>query len=183
MSHSDWKSETGKMDSCAVAMSICGPCISPGVGPLILDPGYMMEHVMPQHSFNRVRPVLVKGEEVCWALDGTRLVSTPEAQGKKHTVRKTWSILQNMLWCIVMTNSSISSKVQLINDWLKWVHLTSKVQPQYLLFKVYFYFTVNKLVSSFRFLNPQEKKNNWNRTNIFLKCLFPPRPFKPDSTC
>lgn len=96
MSHSDWKSETGKTDSCAVAMSICGPCISPGVGPLLLDPGYMMEHVMPQHSFNRVKPVLVKGEEVCWALDGTRLVSMPEVQGKKHTVRKTWSILRNM---------------------------------------------------------------------------------------
>lgn len=40
----------------------------------------MMEHVKPQHSFSRVRPVLVKGEEVCCALDGARLAVAPEAQ-------------------------------------------------------------------------------------------------------
>lgn len=34
-------------------------------GPAFWAPGYMMEHVKPQHSFRRVRPVLVKGEEAC----------------------------------------------------------------------------------------------------------------------
>lgn len=42
----------------------------------------MMEHVKPQHSFSSVRPVLVKGEDVCWSLNGTRLVGTPEAPKK-----------------------------------------------------------------------------------------------------
>lgn len=69
------------------AISVCGPRVGPGVGAPIMTPGYMMEQVKPQHSFSRVRPVLVKGEEVCWALDGTRL-GTPGTQKKNHTVRK-----------------------------------------------------------------------------------------------
>lgn len=76
-SFSEWKAETGNIDSCAVA--ILGL-----VSLSILAPVYMMEHVKPQHSFSRVRPVLVKGEEVCWALDGTRLVGTPAGHGN-HT--------------------------------------------------------------------------------------------------
>lgn len=38
----------------------------------------MMEQVKPQHSLSRVRPVLVRGEEVCWALHLGRLAGTPE---------------------------------------------------------------------------------------------------------
>lgn len=45
---------------------------------------YMMEHVKPQHSFSRVRPVLVKGEEVCWALAGTLLDDAPKIQHKSN---------------------------------------------------------------------------------------------------
>lgn len=37
-----------------------------------------MEQVKPQHSLSRVRPVLVRGEEVCWALHFGRLAGTPE---------------------------------------------------------------------------------------------------------
>lgn len=60
------RSEKLKLETLTpVGWPFCGPCISPGVGPLVLDPGYMMEHVKPQHSFSSVRPVLVKGEEVC----------------------------------------------------------------------------------------------------------------------
>lgn len=60
-------------------------CVDPppprGVGSDTWD--YMMEQVKPQHSFSRVRPVLVKGEEVCWVLDGGRLAGTPQIQAKK----------------------------------------------------------------------------------------------------
>lgn len=82
---------------------IFGPCVSPAVGPSILTPVYMMEHVKPQHSFSRVRPVLAKGEDVCWALDGARLVGTPEAQ-RNHTVRKRWHIV--VVYCIMCITSS-----------------------------------------------------------------------------
>lgn len=44
---------------------------------------YMTEQVKPQHSFSRVRPVLVRGEEVCWALDRGRLAGTPQIQAKE----------------------------------------------------------------------------------------------------
>lgn len=37
-----------------------------------------MEQVKPQHSLSRERPVLVRGEEVCWALRRGRLAGTPE---------------------------------------------------------------------------------------------------------
>lgn len=79
-------------------ISVCGPRVGPGVGAPTVTPGYMMEQVNPQHSFSRVRPVLVKGEEVCWALDGTRL-GTPGTQKKKkksHFEGK--DILQNLFW-------------------------------------------------------------------------------------
>lgn len=97
-SFSDWKAETGNIDSCGTAILVCSPCISPTAGLFILAPVYMMEHVKPQHSFSRVRPVLVKGEEVCWALDGTRLVGTPGAE-RDHTEREKWN-KNGVLYCI-----------------------------------------------------------------------------------
>lgn len=41
---------------------LCQPCSG---GPSVLAPVYMMEHVKPQHSFSRVRPVLAKGDDAC----------------------------------------------------------------------------------------------------------------------
>ena len=49
--------------------------VDPEVDAAIWD--YMMEQVKPQHSFSRVRPVLVRGEAVCWALHRGRLAGTP----------------------------------------------------------------------------------------------------------
>lgn len=57
-----------------------GSRVDPKVGDSAWD--YMMEQVKPQHSFSRVRPVLVRGEEVCWALDRGRLAGTPQKQAK-----------------------------------------------------------------------------------------------------
>lgn len=58
-----------------------GSRVDPKVGDSTWD--YMMEQVKPQHSFSRVRPVLVRGEEVCWALDRGRLAGTPQTQAKE----------------------------------------------------------------------------------------------------
>lgn len=49
-------------------------------GPLV----YMMEHVKPQHSFRRVRPVLANGEEVCWALVGVLLAGKPKSNNTEQ---------------------------------------------------------------------------------------------------
>lgn len=57
-------------------MEILRSCVGPELGATIWD--YMMEQVKPQHSFSRVRPVLVRGEEVCWALHRGRLAGTPK---------------------------------------------------------------------------------------------------------
>lgn len=53
-----------------------GSRVDPEVGTTVRS--YMMEQVKPQHSFSRVRPVLVRGEAVGWALHRGRLAATPE---------------------------------------------------------------------------------------------------------
>lgn len=67
-----------------------GSRVDPKAGAAIWD--YMMEQVKPQHSFSSVRPVLVRGEEVCWALDRGRLVGTPQIQQRKKTSKPRYMI-------------------------------------------------------------------------------------------
>lgn len=75
-----------------VLLGLKKPKLQISFGVPTRPPVYMMEHVKPQQSFSRVRPVLPKGEGAGWALDGARLVGTPEAQ-RHETVRKRWNSL------------------------------------------------------------------------------------------
>jgi len=61
-----------------------------------------MTHVKPQHSFRRVRPVLVNGEELCCALFGALLAATPE--NTKQCVRKQVRNVSVFTLCLLKEN-------------------------------------------------------------------------------
>lgn len=74
------KQRSRKLENTAIFF-VAGSRVGPKAGATVWD--YMTEQVKPQHSFSSVRPVLVRGEEVCWALDRGRLVGTPQIQQEK----------------------------------------------------------------------------------------------------
>ena len=67
---------TGLLDADSRETSGPGFRLRPGVP----RSAYMMEQVKPQHSFRRVRPVLVNGDGVCWARAGALRAGTPGTQ-------------------------------------------------------------------------------------------------------
>lgn len=83
------KQRSRKLENTAIFF-VAGSRVGPKAGATVWD--YMMEQVKPQHSFSSVRPVLVRGEEVCWALDRGRLVGTPQIQQRKNPSKPRYTI-------------------------------------------------------------------------------------------